>query len=258
MSGKKRDRRSTDAPSKPTPMELIRFCKEVGIDLFGGDLLQRIAQTKARDYSTLVRDWLNPSAGADSVEDKLRLALNLWTDVGQIAANVIKEGNPPSDFRKDARMDFRWRTSNKLHIPQRVKDKAALLWEHAFAEHDADILWDTGGEKSLEVASLEQMGAPRRKRRQITGAEALRVAAKFKQEHKLHAAPDIRTEGGMCEAFQAFGCPEKLMSCLTELAVEQLISLGNNWVKAQNKRRSADQRWRKKEKVAPLKKPLSN
>jgi hypothetical protein len=115
-------------------MELIRFCRDVGLDLFI-DLRARIARIKTgEDYSALVKDLLNRSAGADSVEDKLRLALNWWTDVSHIAAGVIEEARTPDEFAGDARLNFRWRRSSKVAIPECVKDKAELQWEIACSE----------------------------------------------------------------------------------------------------------------------------
>ena len=122
-----------DGPARPTPTELIRFCKEVGIDLFDADLHARLEQIKTEeDYSKLVKDWSKRGGRAD----KLRLALNWWTDVGHIAADVIEEARPPQEFAKDARLTIRWLRSSKLPIPQCVKDEAELQWEIACDEEE--------------------------------------------------------------------------------------------------------------------------
>jgi hypothetical protein len=130
----KRDgRHSTrgDAPSKPTPIELISFCKEAGIDLFDAELRARVDQIKTEeDYSKLVKDWSKRGGRAD----RLRLALNLWADVVKVAADVIEEVRTPPEFAQDARMNFRWRRSSKVPVPQSVRDDAELQWQIACNE----------------------------------------------------------------------------------------------------------------------------
>ncbi len=126
---KKKTAREPNA-SKPTPIELIRFCKEIGMDLFGVDFCNRIASIRTpEDYEALVREARSDKA--DSVEDKLRLALNWWTDIGHIAAGVIEEIRTPGEFERDARLAIRWRRSSKVPIPQCLKDEAELQWEIA-------------------------------------------------------------------------------------------------------------------------------
>jgi hypothetical protein len=199
-----------DSSSKPTPMELIRFCKEVGIDLFTRNLKKRIARLKtSADYSVLVKDLLNHSAQADSVQDKLRLALNWWTDISHAAAAVIQEARTPKEFVGDARLNFRWhrsRRSGKIPIPQSIIHDAELQWEIACSE----------GEQISVQAALNQ--------------------TRFK------------TEGGMQQALREFGCPSKLTGSLTLYAVKQLRRLDKKWVKAQNKKRSAKRRSSKSQK----------
>jgi len=237
-----------DAPSKPTPMELIRFCKEVGIDLFGADLRSRIARIESEgNYSAMVNERA-AAKPTDSLEEKLRFALSLWTDVMPVAQRVMDETRAPVDLSKDARLEFRWRTLKGHTVPRSVKDEAELLWEHAFAKYEANLLWDVDSERKRGTirtpaeAFSKQAGAPRVKQRQITGEEAVCVAAAFKKKRKLRAAPDIKTERGMRAAFQAFGCPKQLARRLTEPAVKQLVSLGDKWGKWQNRDRSAKRR----------------
>lgn len=58
----------------------------------------------------------------------------------------------------------------------------------------------------------------------------------------------FKTERAMLEALYGFGYPSKLSSCLTLGAIERLRWLDKKWVQFQNRKRSADQRQRDKNK----------
>ena len=133
----------------PSSIELIRFCKEVGMDLG----LKEIKT--GGDYDALV----NQHRGRDSsVKEKLRCALNWWTDVHRIAAEVIEEAGTPVEFARDARLNFRWRRYSKVPVPQSLSHEVAVQWE---AE------CDTG--KKISVADA-------------------RTRTRFKSEHQMREA----------------------------------------------------------------------
>src|SRR4029077_15910691 len=100
---RKRDDSSSkghDASLQLTPSELIRFCKQFGIDL---ELPpeQRIlpGQIKTSDYFTLVRDLCHVGKRSDrDFRTQLRAARNLWMYVHHVAAEVIEEARPPKEF----------------------------------------------------------------------------------------------------------------------------------------------------------------
>jgi hypothetical protein len=160
------------AALKPTPAELIHFSHEIGLDLFGLQLRRKIAETKTKkDYTTLVKELA--SNRADSVEDRLRLALNFWTDVAAVAARVIDDERVPEKFSRDTRLEIRWRRKRKILVPKNVEDDAELRWEIAFdigkpiSETDALRLAGFRKENRMRAVLLE-FGCPKELTKRLT------------------------------------------------------------------------------------------
>ena len=209
-AGKRKRRKRDDRPSasrdaslEPTPQDLIRFCKEVEINLG----LKEIKTTE--NYDALIRDLYHGEKRSDrELREKLRAGRNFWTYVHRIAAEVIEEGRMPREYARDARLNFRWRRSCGLLVSQEVRDEVKRQWE---AECDT-------GEK-ISVEDKDERTRTRWSR-----------WTRFKASHQLRAA------------LRRFGCPSELIDRLSLCAVQKLGWLDKEWVKAQNRERSKRRR----------------
>lgn len=214
MRTSRRTKRVNAAPrpssSTPTPAELIRFCKDAGLDILGADVRRKIGAIKTTaDYDSLVKQLTTNRR--DSLEDQLRIALNLWTDVTAAAERVIGAARVPANFSKDTRLQLRWLRSQKLPVPKHLEDDAVLRWEISLG----------GGKAVSEAGALRILGS------------------RFKTERGVH------------NALRSFGCPSGLGSALTDYAVKQLKLLDDHWVKAQNAGRSKKRRARASKTKSP-------
>ena len=216
-AGKRKARKRDDSPStsrdvEPTPVDLIRFCKQAKIDL---DLLK--VKTPG-DYGALLKDLPRCGKLSDGerlraawkrsdreFREKLRAARELWMYVHGVAAEVIEEGRMPRVYARDARLKFRWLRSRRSPVPQEVSEEATLQWE---------VECDTGGQIGLE-------GKSQQIRERWT---------RFKSAHQLRAA------------LRRFGCPTELINRLSLCAVQKLGWLDREWLKAQNRERSKRRR----------------
>lgn len=205
---------------EPSPAELMNFCREIGIDLFGEGIRSRMAwlqgpsrsaMQRADDYTALFHEVRN--ARSQSIDDRLRLGLNLWMDVSERAQRVINETKVPAKFAKDARLAIRWLRSKNQPIPQKVADEAEARWSDCFkydalSEQDAIYLyneiWNTRG-----------------------------------------ATGQLKTGLGLDKALRLFGCPnhvrsmwvsprKRLEMAVTIEAVSELGYLNYEWSKAAN------------------------
>jgi hypothetical protein len=200
---KRDDRPSTSRDVEPTPMELVRFCKQVGIPL-------KLAQVKTpENYNALVKDMRHGGKRSDrEFREKLRAARNFWTYVHRVAAEVMEEGRTPREYARDPRLTYRWLRYRRVPVPQEVSEEVKRQWEAEF---------DTG-----EKISLEDNRAQIRERwTRLT---------RFKSAHQLRAA------------LRRFGCPRELIHRLSLCAVQKLGWLDREWVKAQNRERSKRRR----------------
>jgi hypothetical protein len=219
-AAKRKARKRDDSPStrrdvEPTPVDLIRFCKQVRIDL-------DLSKIKAPgDYRALLKDLPHGGKLSDreklraawrhgdrEFREKLRAARDLWTYTHRVAAEVIEEGRTPREYTRDTRLKFRWLRSRRSPVPQEVSEEAKVQWE---------VECDTGKKISLEDKS-EQI------------RERWTRWTRFKSPHQLRAA------------LRRFGCPTELINRLSLCAVQKLRWLDREWVKAQNRERSKRRR----------------